>query len=242
MQQDLEDKKNEVIIEGLENKIKDHEAALEKKDFVLQTMEGSLAEAQAEIARLNSELSMKSKSFEQEKKDFETKLEAEVEKSSNLQKSLKDLQERCLGFGTRCIQRLKQVFNSVGASSEKFKPSVEDLPGTFDHIEGEVDALDEVIARHSDFCALLASRGTAVAFMKAGCTHGNIVNRPNFSLSPADLDDIPGLARSIGNRFITQICAKGGRNLAGDEARSHLKPVINSYLVLTFSLKLEFTL
>jgi len=242
MQQDLEDKKNEVIIEGLEKKIKDHEAALEKKDFVLQTMEGSLAEAQAEIARLNSELSMKSKSFEQEKKDFKTKLEAEVEKSSNLQKSLKDLQERCLGFGTRCIQRLKQVFNLVGASSEKFKPSVEDLPCTFDHIEGEVDALDEVIAGHGDFCALLASRGTAVAFMKASCTHGNIVNRPNFSLSPADLDDIPGLARSIGNRFVTQIWAKGGRNLAGDKARSHLKPVINSYLVLTFSLKLEFTL
>ena len=125
---------------------------------------------------------------------------------------------------------------------KKFKPSVEDLPGTFDHIEGEVDALDEVIAGHGDFCALLASRGTAVAFIKAGCTHGNIVNRPNFSLSPADLDDIPGLARSIGNRFVTQIWAKGGRNLAGDEARSHLKPVINSYLVLTFSLKLEFTL
>jgi chromosome segregation ATPase len=70
MQQDLEDKKNEVIIEGLEKKIKDHEATLEKIDFVLQTMEGSLAEAQAEIARLNSELSM-------EKKNFEAKLEAE---------------------------------------------------------------------------------------------------------------------------------------------------------------------
>jgi hypothetical protein len=205
-------------------------------------MEGSLAEAQAEIAKLNSELSLKSKSFEQEKKDFKTKLESEVERSLNLHKSLKDLQEKCLGFGTRCIQRLKQVFNSVGASSEKFKPSVEDLPGTFDHIEGEVDALDEVIAGHGDFCALLASRGTTVAFMKAGCTHGNIVNRPNFSLSPADLDDIPGLARSIGIRFVTQIWANGGRNLAGDEARSHLKPVINSYLVLTFSLKLEFTL
>ena len=121
-------------------------------------------------------------------------------------------------------------------------PSAEDLPSIFDHIEGEVDALDEVIAGHGDFCALLASRGTAVAFMKAGCTHGNIVNRPNFSLSPADLNDIPGLARSIGNRFVTQIWAKGGRSLAGDEARSHLKPVINSYLVLTFSLKLEFTL
>jgi chromosome segregation ATPase len=96
-----------VIIEGLEKKIKEHEAALEKKDFVLQTMEGSLAEAQAEIARLNNELSLQSKSFEQEKKDFKTKLEAEAEKSSNIQKSLKDLQEKCLGFGTRCIQQLK---------------------------------------------------------------------------------------------------------------------------------------
>jgi hypothetical protein len=35
MQQDLKDKKHEVIIEGLENKIRDHEAALEKKDFEL---------------------------------------------------------------------------------------------------------------------------------------------------------------------------------------------------------------
>jgi hypothetical protein len=190
---------------------------------------------------LNSELSTKSKSFEQEK-DFDAKLEAEVAKSSNLQKSLKELQDKCLNFGTRCVQRLKQVFNSVGASSKKFKPSPEDLPGIFDHIEGEVDALDEVIVGHGDFCALLASRGTAVAFMKAGCTHGNIVNKPNFNLSPADLNDIPGLARSIGNRFVTQIWAKGGQSLAGDKAQSHLKPVINSYLVLTFSLKLEFTL
>ena len=121
---------------------------------------------------------------------------------------------------------------------KKFKPSVEDLPGTFDHIEGEVDALDEVIAGHGDFCALLASRGTVVAFMKAGCTHGNIVNRPNFSLSPADLDDIPVLARSIENRSITQIWAKGGRNLAGDEARSHLKPIINLCLLLYLLLEI----
>jgi hypothetical protein len=68
----------------VEKKIKDHEATMEKKDFVLQTMEGSLAEAQAEIARLNSKLSM-------EKKNFEAKLEAEAEKNSNLQKSLKEL-------------------------------------------------------------------------------------------------------------------------------------------------------
>jgi hypothetical protein len=155
---------------------------------------------------------------------------------------LKELQDKCLDFGNRCVQRLKQVFNSVGASSEKFEPSVEDLPGTFEHIKGEVDVLDEVIAGHDDFCALLASRGTAVAFMKTGCTHEKIVNRPNFSLSPADLTNIPSLARSIGNRFITQIWMKGGRDLAGDEARSHLKPVIHLYLLLALSLRFVFTL
>ena len=56
MQQDLEDKKNEIIIEGLESKIKDCEACLEKKDFLLQATEGSLAELQAENAKLNEEL------------------------------------------------------------------------------------------------------------------------------------------------------------------------------------------
>jgi hypothetical protein len=106
------------------------------------------------------------------------------------------------------VQRLKDVFYSIGASSEKFTPSVENLPSTFKYIEGEVDALDEVIAGHADFCALLASRGTATAFLKTGYTHGKIVNRTNFSLSPADLIDIPSLARSIGNRFMTQIWIK----------------------------------
>jgi hypothetical protein len=231
MQQDLKDKKNEIIIEGLEKKIKDHEATLEKRDFVLQTMEGSLTEAQAEIARLNSELSM-------EKKNFEAKLEAEAQKNSNLQKSLEELQEKCVDFGNQCLQRLKQVFNSVGASTEKFSPSVENLPKTFEHIEGEVDALDEVIAGHADFCALLASRGTTFAFIKSGCEHGKIVNRPNFNLSPTDLIDIPSLAQSIGNRFITQIWVKGGRKMAGDKARSHLKPVRNLCLLLYLLLEL----
>jgi hypothetical protein len=55
MQQDLENQKNEIIVEGLESKIKDYEASLEK-DFLLQATEGSLAEVQAENARLSEEL------------------------------------------------------------------------------------------------------------------------------------------------------------------------------------------
>jgi hypothetical protein len=253
MQQDLEEEKNKAIIKDLEDKVehyeavlkkkdfviqdleiiaKEHEAALEKKDFVIHSMEGSLAEVQTEKDSLKNELIKKSKKSEQEKKNLETSLKTEIEKNSNLQKSLKELQEKCLNFGSRCVQRLKDVFHSIGASSEKFSPSAENLPITLEYIEGEVDALDEVIAGHADFCALVASRGTATAFLKAGCMHRKIVNRPNFSLSAADLVDIPSLARSIGNRFMTQIWVNGGRKLAGDEARSHLKPVRNLYLLL----------
>jgi hypothetical protein len=201
-----------------------------------------LAEAEAKIAELNTKLLSQSESFEQEKQKLNAKFEAKVQKSSDLQKSLTGLQNKCLEFSNRCVQRLKQVFNSVGASCEKFNPLTEDLPGALEHIEGEIDDLDEIIAGHGDFYALVASRGTAVAFLKSGCEHGKVVNRPNFSLSPADLDNIPNLARSIANRFIKLVWTKGGRSIAGDEARSHLKPVTKSYLVLTSSFKLESSL
>jgi hypothetical protein len=133
------------------------------------------------------------------------------------------------------VQRLKNVFSSVGVCSEDITPSAQDISNTFDHIENEVDALDEVIAGHGDFCALLASRGTAATFFTAGCTHAKTVNRLTFSPSPTDLVDIPSEARSIGNIFVTQIWAKGGRELAGDEARNLLKLVWNLFLLLAFS-------
>jgi hypothetical protein len=92
------------------------------------------------------------------------------------------------------VHRLKGIFNSIRASSEEIAPSAKDIPKAFEHIKNEVDVLDEVIIEHSDFCALLASHGTIVAFLKAGCTHAKIVNKPNFSLSPSDLINIPGEA------------------------------------------------
>jgi hypothetical protein len=90
MQQDLKDKKNEIIIEGLESNIKDYEASLEKKDFLLQATEGSLAEIQAKDARLSKELLQtqtflkgKLECFEEEKKKLQAKYEAEVDKNCN---------------------------------------------------------------------------------------------------------------------------------------------------------------
>jgi hypothetical protein len=249
MQQDLEDKINEIIIEGLESNIKDYEAFLEKKDFLFQTTEGSLAEIQATNARLSEELLQsqttlkeKPESFEQEMKELQAKYEAEADKNTKLHKSFKDLRNTCLEFGSRCVQRLKGVFSSVGASSKDIAPSSEDISNTFKHIENEVDALDEVIAGHGDLCALLVSHGTTAAFLKAGCTHAKTVSMPTFNLSPLDLIDIPSEARSIGNRFITQIWAKGGRELAGDKARNLLKSVRNFLPVICLDFYYHFYL
>jgi hypothetical protein len=47
MQQDDEDRKNEVIVKGLEDKIKKLEDSLKERDELLCSTEGSLAEAQA---------------------------------------------------------------------------------------------------------------------------------------------------------------------------------------------------
>jgi len=241
MQQDLEDKKHEAIIENLESKIKEQSAIIEKKDFELQSTEGLLAETEAKILELNSKLINQSKQFDQEKLELNSKLKAEVQTSSELKKALTSLQDKCLNFGNNCIGRLKKIFYSVGASSGKFNPSAENLPQAFDHIEAEIEELDEVIAGHGDFCAWVASQGTAAAFLKAGCEHGKVVNRPNFTLSPSILDDMPDLARSISNRFIKMIWTKGGREKAGDEARSHLEPVRDNTSYLPFSLHLIFT-
>jgi hypothetical protein len=142
------------------------------------------------------------------------------------------------------VQRLKGIFSSIGASSKEIAPSAEDISETFKHIENEVDTLDEVITGHGDFCALLASHGTAAAFLKAGCTHAKTVNKPNFSLSLSDLVNIHGEARSIRNKFITPIWAKGGRELARDKARNLLKSVQNLYLLfaLISFITIAFTL
>jgi hypothetical protein len=147
-----------------------------------------------------------------------------------------------LEFGNRCVQRLKGIFSSVGASSDEIAPSAEDISDTFKHIENEVDALDEVITGHGNFCALLASRGTAAVFLKAGCTHAKTVNKSTFSLSMSDLINIPSEARSMKNRFITQIWVKGGRELARDEARNLLKSIRNLYLLFALIFIITFTL
>jgi hypothetical protein len=56
MQQDDEDRKNEIVVKGFEDKIKKLEDSLKEKDDLRHSVEGSLAEAQAQNKKLSKEL------------------------------------------------------------------------------------------------------------------------------------------------------------------------------------------
>jgi DNA repair exonuclease SbcCD ATPase subunit len=212
MQQDNEDRRNKVIIKGLEDKIKELESSLKEKYNPLQSVEGSLAEARSQNNKLSEKLNEartiwneSSQCFDHETKELKAKVKVEAERNTKLHEAIETLWNNCSDFATRCINWLKGIFNLVGAASEEIIPSMKDIPGAFEHIENEVEALDEVITGHGDFCALVASRGTAATFMKVGCNHTKTVNKPTFNFSTSYLIDIPAKARSIGNKFITQI-------------------------------------
>jgi chromosome segregation ATPase len=138
MQQDNEDRKHEVIVKGLEEKIKELETSLEDKTILLQTTESSLVESRSQNTKLSEELNEarsnldeSSWRFDQETKELKTRVETKTEKNTKLYESIKDLRNKCVDFLTRCANRLKGIFNSFGAASEKFAPSAEDIPRAF---------------------------------------------------------------------------------------------------------------
>jgi hypothetical protein len=109
--------------------------------------------------------------FNHETEALNMTIKVEAEKNLKLSEALKTLKNKCFNFATQCTARLKSIFNSVGAASEEASLSSEDIPGALESVEKEVDVLDEVITGHRDFCALVASRGTAAAFIKARFNH-----------------------------------------------------------------------
>jgi hypothetical protein len=55
---------------------------------------------------------------------------------------------------------------------------------------------------------------------------------PNFDISSNDLTGKSTKAFSVGNRFITQICTKGRREVIGDQARALLNKVCFNFILL----------
>jgi prophage DNA circulation protein len=109
--------------------------------------------------------------YEVEAEELKQKVEAEVEKSSKLSEAFRMLRDTCFGFATRCSSRLREIFNSVGAVSEDANHSTDNILKVLEFVEKDINDFDEVMVGHNEFCALVAARGTAAIFSKAGCSH-----------------------------------------------------------------------
>jgi hypothetical protein len=153
------------------------------------------------------------------------KIKAEGEKNVKLSESIKCLHNTCFSFVARCSSRLREIFHSIGAAYEEAKYASDDFSRALEWVEKEIDVFDKVMEGQGNFCALVASPGTAAVFEKTGCTHLKSVNEPTFDISSPDLDKMSTEAISMGNRFVNQIWTKGGREVTSDEARVLLKEV-----------------
>jgi chromosome segregation ATPase len=92
---------------------------LKEKDSMLRSAEDSLAKARSQNEKLSKELDearttleKKLECFDRESKALNARVEAEVEKNIKLSEIITNLRDRCFGFATQCIVRLKGIFNS----------------------------------------------------------------------------------------------------------------------------------
>jgi predicted nuclease with TOPRIM domain len=109
MQQDDEDRKNEAIVKGLEDKIKKLEDSLKEKDELLCSSEGSLVEARDQNNRLGKELvdaqTLLEETFDRfgrESEALKMTLKVEAEKNTKLSGALRALKKGCVNFASRC--------------------------------------------------------------------------------------------------------------------------------------------
>jgi hypothetical protein len=58
-----------------------------------------------------------------------------------------------------------------------------DPSGVVKWIEGEVEAFDEVLSTHSDYCTSVGARGVALILEKARCEHIKTIIQLEFKFS-----------------------------------------------------------
>jgi predicted nuclease with TOPRIM domain len=107
MQQDDEDRKNEIVVKGFEDKIKKLEDSLKEKDDLLHSTEGSFSKAQAQNEKLSKKLKYTHILLEENSSRFNCETEAlnmtikvEAEKNLKLSEALKTHKNKCFNFVT----------------------------------------------------------------------------------------------------------------------------------------------
>jgi hypothetical protein len=137
---------------------------------------------------------------------------ARVEK--NIEK-LWDSKEKCYEVSMDCAKKLKDSFAKVGAYSSEQKFIQGDPEGVIQWIGEEVEAFEEILSDHGDFCAFVGARGVAAILEKTGWEHVKAATQAEAIFSVDDMKEPSVDASLIGGKFYSNIWMKGGREMDG---------------------------
>jgi hypothetical protein len=125
--------------------------------------------------------------------------------------------EKCYEVSMNCAKKLKDSFAKVGAYSSEQRFIRGDPEGVIQWIGEEVEAFEEILSDHGDFCAFAGARGVAAVLEKTGCEHVNAAAQAEAIFSADDTKEPSTEATLVGGKFYVDIWMKGDREMA-DEA------------------------
>jgi acyl-CoA reductase-like NAD-dependent aldehyde dehydrogenase len=70
-----------------------------------------------------------------------------------------------------CVKKIKTSFANVGAYSSEYNFIRGDPEGVIEWINGEAEAIEEILSDRGDVFAFSGARGVAAILEKAGCEH-----------------------------------------------------------------------
>jgi hypothetical protein len=114
-------------------------------------------------------------------------------------------------------KKLKDSFAKVVAYSSEQKFIQGDPEGVIQWIGEEVEAFEEILSNHGDFCAFAGARGVATVLEKTGCEHVKAAAQAEAIFSIDDTKEPSVKATLMGGKFYSDVWMKGVREIA-DEA------------------------
>jgi hypothetical protein len=118
---------------------------------------------------------------------------------------------------------LKNSFTKVGALSSEQNFIRSDPDGVIRWINSKAEPFEEILSDREDFYAFVGARGAVSVLEKVGCAHSKALVQPGFSLSTNDIRNPSVEASALGAKFYSEVCLKGGREIAHEAIRKKEK-------------------
>jgi hypothetical protein len=226
-QKNAEDESSQIALGNLRSKVIKLRNEAAKKDKILLSLVDRVKISEANLATQSeahrAEIEDLKKKLAEKNEDFEVaKAKQEISEwtSTRLQNNIDELREskeRYYEKSLDCAKKLKDSFAKVDAYSSEQKFIRGEPEGIIEWRNKEVEAFDEILSDHGDFCTFAGAKWVAAILEKSGCEHVKAATETEAVFSVENTKDPSAEATLMGGKFYSNIWMKGGRELA-DEA------------------------